>query len=153
MLINPNKTAAFTGHRILGKDFNKDKLYQEIKRLISAKYDTFLVGMAIGFDMECFKALLEFKRAIDIRIIACIPCLNQDERFSRSQKEEYNRLLTLADDKIVISKEYTNTCMKKRNEFMVNYSSVVVAYLRKEKSGTSGTVNYAIKKGVSVKFI
>jgi uncharacterized phage-like protein YoqJ len=109
--------------------------------------------MAIGFDMECFKALLEFKKAIDIRIIACIPCLNQDERFSRSQKEEYNRLLALADDKIVISKEYTNTCMKKRNEFMVNYSSAIVAYLRKEKSGTSGTVNYAIKKGVSVKFI
>ena len=36
MFINPNKTASFTGHRILGTDFDKDKLYQEIKRLISA---------------------------------------------------------------------------------------------------------------------
>ena len=153
MFINPNKTASFTGHRILGTDFDRDKLYQEIKRLILAKYDTFLVGMAIGFDTECFKALLEFRKAMDIKIIACIPCLNQSERFNKKQKDEYLELLSKADDKIVISKEYTDTCMKKRNEFMVDYSTTIVAYLRKEKSGTASTVNYAIKKGKNVRFI
>lgn len=153
LLINPNKTASFTGHRILGKDFNRDKLYAEIKRLVNADYDTFLVGMAIGFDTECFKALLEFRKVMNIKIIACIPCLNQAERFNPKQKEEYLNFLSQADDQIAVSKEYTPTCMKKRNQFMVDYSSVVIAYLRHDKSGTSSTVNYAIKKGVSVKFI
>lgn len=153
LVINPNKTASFTGHRILAKDFNKDKLYTEIKRLINTDYDTFLVGMAIGFDTECFKALLEFRKVMNIRIIACIPCLNQSERFNKDQKEEYENLLNLADDKIAIVKEYTPTCMKKRNQFMIDYSSVVIAYLRHDKSGTSSTVNYAVKTNKKVIFI
>ena len=145
LLINPNKTACFTGHRILSSSFNKDKLTKKVLELIKEDYDTFLVGMAIGFDTEAFKVLLEIKKNIPLKIIACIPCLNQQERFNKKQKEEYEFLLSCADDKIVLSKEYTPTCMNKRNKFMVDYSSAVIAHLTRENGGTANTVAYAIK--------
>lgn len=145
LLINPNKTACFTGHRILSKLFSKTKLKKRILELINDNYDTFLVGMAIGFDTEAFKVLLEIKKQTPIRIIACIPCINQEARFNIKQKEEYRNLLASADDQIIISKEYTPTCMNKRNKFMVDYSSAVIAHLTRENGGTANTVAYAIK--------
>lgn len=150
LIINPNKTASFSGHRILGQDFDLERVKSSILRLIKDGYDTFLVGMAIGFDTACFKVLLDLKKEFPIKIIACIPCLNQSERFNYKQKEEYEYLLNLADDKIVISKEYTNDCMKRRNKFLVEYSTVLICYLRRDKTGTSSTVNYALKRGVKV---
>ena len=153
LLINPNKTACFTGHRILSSLFNITRLKSRILELIKEDYDTFLVGMAIGFDTEAFKVLLELKKEIPLKIIACIPCLNQQERFNRKQKEEYEFLLSNADDKVVISKEYTPNCMNKRNRFMVDYSSTVIAHLMRENGGTANTVAYAIKSGRRVIYV
>ncbi|MDY6367632.1 MAG: SLOG family protein [Clostridia bacterium] len=145
IFINSAKSCCFTGHRILYKDFNKRKVEKIIKDLINKNYDTFLVGMAIGFDTECAKILIELKKEYNIKIIACIPCKNQSARFNKAQKEEYNNLLEKVDERVILSEEYTPTCMKNRNEFMVNNSSVVVAYLKKDFGGTNQTVNYAEK--------
>ena len=79
----------FTGHRVLKKDFSDEKVSEVIDKLINNGYKTFLVGMAIGFDTEAFKVLLEIKKDIPLKIIACIPCLNQQARFNLKQKEEY----------------------------------------------------------------
>ena len=153
LLINPNKTACLTGHRILSKDFSKYKLESKIKQLLLDGYDTFLVGMAIGFDSEGFKVLLKLKEEYPLKIIACIPCLNQSEKFNLKQKKEYEFLLSKADDQILISKEYTPTCMNKRNKFMVDYSTAVIAHLTRENGGTANTVAYAIKKGLNVIYV
>lgn len=153
LVINPNKTVGFTGHRIIEKDFDVNKVEKVVKDLIKNGYDTFLVGMAIGFDTECFKIIYKLKKEYSIKIIACIPCVNQSARFNSKQKQEYGSLLEKADDKIIFSEEYDATCMKKRNRFLVDYSSIMVAYLRHNRSGTSSTVNYAIKKGIKIIFI
>lgn len=151
--INPNTTVSFSGHRVLDKNFDKSKIENAVKRCIHQGYDTFLTGMAIGFDTECFRILLELKKSYNIKIISCIPCINQSERFNSKQKEEYEFLLSNADEKIFISNEYSLGCMQKRNKFMVNYSTVLIAYLRREGTGTSSTVKYAIKKGIKIIFV
>ena len=150
MIIDKVKTCAFTGHRVLGRDFNKAELTRVVKGLINGGFTTFLVGMAVGFDTECFKLLEELKKEYFIKIIACIPCENQDKNFSTPQKIEYKKLLDLADEKIYIAKEYTKNCMFKRNMFMVDSASVLVAYLNTASGGTFQTVNYAIRKGIQV---
>ena len=144
-IIEKAKTVCFSGHRTLEKDFNKLALCNEIIRLIETGYDTFLVGMAVGFDTECFRMLYELKNKNDIKIIACIPCLNQSERFNSFQKAEYDKMLTQADEKIVLSEKYHSKCMQIRNEFMVDNASVLVSYLRKDYGGTKNTVKYAEK--------
>ena len=150
MIFEKEKTCAFTGHRKLGGDFDENKLLSVVTDLIERGYDTFLVGMAIGFDTACFK-LLEFLRGkYKIRLIACIPCEHQDLKFNFKQKAEYRKMLASADERIYVSKEYTKTCMFKRNMFMVDNASVLIAYLTNDSGGTYNTVKYAERKGVNI---
>ena len=150
MIIDKVKTCAFSGHRVLKSDFNKTELTRVIKGLIDGCFTTFLVGMAVGFDTECFKILKEFRQKYPIKIIACIPCENQDKNFTTTQKVEYKKMLDSADEKVYIAKEYTKNCMFKRNMFMVDSASVLVVYLNENKGGTFQTVNYAIRKNVQI---
>lgn len=150
MIIDKIKTCAFTGHRNLGEDYNKTELERVVLGLINGGYTTFLVGMAVGFDTECFKLLENLRKEYPIKIIACIPCLTQAYKFSLKQKAEYEKMLLSADEKVYVSKEYSKTCMFKRNMFMVDSASVLVAYLNTDKGGTFQTVNYAKRKGVEI---
>ena len=79
-----------------------------------------------------------------------MPCPEQPSKFNQRQKEEYFRLLSIADEKKVLSEEYTPYCMQKRNEFMVDNSFAVLCYLNRNSGGTFNTVNYAKKKNVFV---
>ncbi len=152
-LINKARTVALTGHRIVSKNFNREKLKEIFLSLYDKGYDTFLNGMAIGYDTECFKILTQIKSNKDLRIIACIPCKSQSQKFNSEQKKEYENLLNLADEKIFVNQEYTNTCMKKRNEFMVDNASVLVAYQNRDFGGTANTVRYAQKNNVEIIFV
>ncbi len=150
ILINPAKTCAVTGHRALPYNFDTERLKERLEQIMNIGYDTFLVGMALGFDTECFKVLEKIREKNNIKIIACIPCISQADRFNRLQKLEYERMLASADEKVYISEQYDATCMMKRNKFMVDRSSLVLYYLNRNFGGTASTVKYAVKKGVTV---
>ncbi len=151
MNIDRNKTLAVTGHRTLNLDFSKKKLRENFITYIEKGFNTFLIGMAIGFDTVCFQTLESLKKEYgDIKLIACVPCISQAERFSMLQKIEYKRMLSVADEVVYVGKEYTNTCMQKRNMFMVDNASLVFAYIKRDFGGTANTVRYAKKQGVTV---
>ncbi len=140
-----------SGHRVIGKDLNINLLEKIFINLIDNGVDTFLIGMAIGFDTLCFQILEKIKQEKKhIKIIACIPCPSQADKFSLEQKKEYARLIGVADDKVVLSDSYTPSCMQKRNMFMVDNSACVICYLNKNNGGTYNTIKYAEKKGVPV---
>ena len=151
--INPAKTCAFTGHRKGLNDITEQQVEQVINGLIDQNFDTFLVGMALGFDTYCFKILERVRKVKPIKIVACIPCESQNIKFTPKQNQLYQQMLDSADLKILISKEYTPTCMQKRNMFMVDNSSVLVAYLRYEKGGTKNTVEYAKRQNKRIIYL
>ena len=153
LLFYQTKTCAFTGHRAVEKDFDYKKVETLVEKLINVGFDTFLVGMAVGFDSECFKILVKLRNKYKIRIVACIPFLGQDKRFSLAQKKDYENMLALADEKVVISKEYSDDVFKKRNQFMVENSYVLIAYLRNDKSGTASTVKIAERLGKKIFYV
>lgn len=144
------RTIAVTGHRIIEKNFDKKSLEKLFLALTEKNFDTFLIGMALGFDTLCFQILENIRKEKDIKIIACVPCKSQSYKFSLSQKVEYDRMISVADKVIMVSVDYDEKCMQRRNEFMVNNSSGLVAYLRRDKSGTASTVRYAEKKGIPI---
>lgn len=150
IFINKLKACAVTGHRELQKDIDVDKIESLFNQLIDHDFNTFLIGMALGFDTLCFHILEKIRRERKIKIIACIPCKNQDYKYTDYQKKEYARMISVADEKIVLSEQYTPYCMLNRNKFMVDNCSVLIAYLRKDKGGTKYTVNYAQKQNVSI---
>lgn len=153
VFINVARAVSVSGHRIVESDFDKEKLKGVFLSLIERGYDTFLIGMAIGFDTLCFQILEKIREEKDIKIIACIPCKEQDKKFNQAQKAEYARLIKSADGKVLISKEYNQRCMQKRNEFLVNNSSLLVAYLNRDFGGTANTVNYAKSKNLPVIYV
>ena len=150
LFINKARTCAVTGHRVLDAEFNPKKLEKLLKELIDGGFNTFLVGMAIGFDTACFKILRKLKKKNSLSIIACVPCKSQDLKFSLEQKKEYKEMLAVADEVIILSEKYSPSCMQKRNKYMVDNASVLVAYLRRDFGGTYKTYQYAKKVGVPI---
>ncbi len=150
IVLDKNITCAFSGHRELELDFNIKDLKEKILGLINIGYKNFLVGMAIGFDSECAKIIIDLKKTFDIKLIACVPCKEQDKNFNFSQKKEYKYLIENSNEVIVLSENYTPFCMLKRNIFMIDNCSVLTCYLRKNKGGTFNTYNYAVKKGIQI---
>lgn len=145
-------TCSFTGHRIIKKDFNVKILEDIIESLIDKGYRTFLIGMAWGFDLIVFETLLS-KKNKNIDIIACVPCKNQERFFNNKNKEKYFNLLKKADKIVYVSEEYFDGCMQKRNRYMIDNSSVLVAYLYSNLGGTKNAVNYALKQNKEIIYV
>ncbi len=153
LIFNKAKTACFTGHRILDKDFNINTLKESIIWAINHGYNTFLVGLALGFDTICFNVLQGLKSQYEINIIGCIPCPEQPVNFSLEERENYYKMVEKCTETIILSEKYTNYCMQKRNRYMVDNSSLVIAYLKRDFGGTFFTVNYAKKKKIEINYI
>lgn len=147
--IEINKSCAFTGNRdIEGKNIDGEKLKTLIVCLRGKGIKNFLCGMARGFDLYAAEKVIGLREeGLDIKLIACVPCENQDIMFSREDKIKYKAAINLCDEKIVISPHYYNGCMLKRNRFMVDNSCALIVFGDdgEEKTGGTGyTLNYAL---------
>ena len=141
------KTCAFTGHRILEEDFSLKKLKAAIKEVILRGVDTFLVGMAMGFDLYAAETVLSLKRKFPhVKLVACIPCYHQEKNFSLKDKKRYAKILKKVDEQVLVSEEYYSGCMQKRDRYMADKADILIAYLKKETGGTAFTVKYFQKK-------
>lgn len=141
---------AFTGHRQLGGDFDRQLLERVTESLIRRGVNTFLCGMARGFDLAAAEIVLKLKAAYKIKLVACIPYEGQADYFSSSDRERYFNILEYCDEKKVFAKSYNRYCMFARDRYMVENCSVLVCYLRKNSGGTYYTVNCAKSAGVKI---
>lgn len=159
-------TACFTGHRSqkLPWRFNesdprclamKQQLNAEIESAIQRGYRTFLSGMALGFDMMCAEAVIEFRRKYpDITLIGAIPCEDQDCKWQERDKKRYRALLEQLDGKRCIYDTYVGVeCMLERNRYMVNRSSLLIALFDGLPGGTKKTIDYAMSQGLEIRVI
>ncbi len=139
------KVCAFTGHRFLTDDFDRELLKRVTENLAKNGVKKFLCGMAVGFDMESAKAVLEIKKKYGLALVACLPCAEQSANFSEKNKKLYNEILSRCDETVVLEPCYVAGCMYKRDRYLVENSDVLVCFLRRNSGGTYYTVNYARK--------
>lgn len=117
---------------------------------------TLITGMALGFDTVAALVTLKLKKEFpDLFFLQCaIPCKGQEIKWSKKDQESYHNILKQADEVVMVSNEsYTNGCMQKRNEFMVDQAHVILSSWNGEKSGTGNCIKYAKKLGKSVENI
>ncbi len=145
------QTACFTGHRKNVDEAGKIMMQKAVDFALAIGYKTFLCGMAMGFDSIAFDYVQKRKKEYkDITLVACVPCKGQEKNFPESERKAYYNRLKQADETVTLSEEYYAGCMHVRNRFMVDNSSCVIAYLRKNEGGTGYTVKYAEEKGRTV---
>ena len=86
----------------------------------------------------------------DITLEAAIPCEGQSKLWDKNQRRRYNYLVHQCDIETVMQNEYSDDCMQKRNRYMVDRSSVLVAVFDGTSGGTSQTISYAVKNGLEI---
>lgn len=143
------KTCAFTGHRILSENICdlRAALTEQIKHLIlDYNINEFTCGGARGFDMLAAEAVLSLKAEFPmLRLVMVLPCKDQDKYWSEKDKLRHAYILAGADDIIYLSETYDDTCMLKRNRYLIDNCSVCLCYKKSKRGGTAYTVKYAQK--------
>lgn len=111
----------------------------------------FLCGMALGGDTYFCESVLKLRAVCpDVTIEAAIPCETQAARWPEEQRSRYFRLLAQCDYETFVSRRYTSDCMMKRNRYMVERASLLIAVYDGHFGGTMHTVGYAERRGLEV---
>ena len=132
----------------------KDELNARLEGICEMGYRHFICGMAIGCDMYFAEAVLELKKKYpDISLEAAIPCGSQPERWTVEQRKRYNNLLDSSEKVTVLQITYSADCMMKRNMYMVDHSSLLLACFNGSPGGTMNTLLYAQRNAVKTVII
>ena len=155
-------SCTFTGHReekLPWRSDENDPRCLRLKELIADSLETvyhcgirhFICGMATGCDMYFCEAVIELRSAHDdITLEAAIPWEGQSQSWSAALKKRYARLVADCDFYTLVQKDYMPDCLMRRNRYMVDSSSVIIAAYSGRPGGTMSTMLYAIRSGLQV---
>ena len=162
--IDPSRAAAFSGYRkekikLTETDADYTSVREHIVRRTASAvlllrdqgYNTFLCGMATGFDLWAALAVLSLKKQLnDLRLIAVVPYRGQANGFSYEFKELYSKVLAAADCRVCLHQNFTRSCFHERNRAMLDHASALVCYYDGQSGGTAYTVDLARKRDMTI---
>ena len=90
------------------------------------------------------------ERYPDVTLEAAIPCPTQADSWPESQRERYGRLVAACDYETMVSAVYSSSCMLRRDRYMVDHASLLIAAFDGSSGGTRYTVEYALNRGLSI---
>lgn len=94
-------------------------------------YDTFLCGMAHGFDMLCAETLRNLRRNYeykDLKLIAVIPFKGHMDYWDKLWQIKYEKLNNLAFKTVYTSDLYSRECYYIRNRFLIDHARRLICY-------------------------
>lgn len=156
-MVSDKKTirCCFTGHR-------PEKLYMseyEIKQRLKAAteqavrdgFTTFISGMARGVDIWAAETVLNLREKDSrIKLICASPYKGFEKSWSIEERKQYAQIMEKSDFCKFVCEKYMPGCFQKRNCYMVDNSSRVIAAYNGGSGGTRNTVRYAEAKHVEV---
>lgn len=150
MAIDRLHSAAFTGHRTYADEARKP-LREVIRTLSEQGIDTFLCGMARGFDLAAAEAVLRLRdEGLAIRLIAVIPFASQAATFAPTDRQRFQQVVALADEVILLSPTFYRGCYQQRNNFLVDHAAHLIAWYNGTRGGTQYTLLRAAKAGLTI---
>ena len=154
------QTCCFSGHRPdklpWGSDESdprclrlKEELAARLEGVYEAGYRHFLCGMALGCDLYFAEAVLALReRHPELTLEAAVPCDGQANGWPIPAQRRYERLLAECDTVRFVQHKYTPGCMQRRNQYMVDASSLLLAVYDGRRGGTMSTLLYAKRQGL-----
>ena len=147
------KGCSFTGHRRIEPRHRglTELLDKAIAYAYSQDCRDFYIGGALGFDTFAARRTLAFRTFHpDVMVHLILPCKNQTEGWSESDRVIYDVILEAADTVEYIAETYYDGCMKKRNQRLVELCDIMIAYMGRARSGAGQTVRLAKEAGKTV---
>ena len=152
-----SKSVCFTGHRSLeyaDVPIIREKLRDTIEQHIEKGFTEFYNGGARGFDLLSAEVVLSLRELYPhIRLHIIVPCKGQTRGWREEDIALYESIHSRADEVKVLSPFYFNGCMQIRNRYMVDASSVCIAFVREPRGGSADTAKYAEKQGLQVIYL
>ena len=157
-----DNTCCFTGHRPEKLPWRRDEtderclalkrsLTRELEQAYRDGYRHFICGMARGADFYFCEAALDLRdRRTGVTVEAAIPCEEQAARWSDAERVRYFDLVGHCDLETMVQHHYDRGCMLRRNRYMVDRSSRLLAVYDGLLGGTMYTITYAKKRGLEV---
>lgn len=154
-------TCCFTGHRPDKLPWGTDEaaencvvlklqMEQALERAYAEGFRHFICGMARGADLYFAEAVLALReRYPDITVEAARPCETQADAWPEEEQKRYADILGRCNFETLVQHTYDRGCMMRRNRYMVDRSSrIIAAYDGVPKGGTAQTLAYAMRRGL-----
>ena len=146
----PEKIANFTPateHNI------RQALRTELRKAYSAGYRRFLSGMAPGFDLWAADEVLKMRAEPgfeDTELVAVVPYPTFSRSFNEQAKALYKHAIGQASETIFIADSYHHAVFSRRNDYLIENSSLLLCYYEGTAGGTRYTVKKAIRSGIPI---
>ena len=156
------ESCCFTGHRpekLPWGENEQDPRCLALKRRIAAAaeaayekgYRHFICGMARGCDWYFCESVLDLReRRAGVTVEAAIPYPKQADGWPEADQRRYHSLLDRCNQQIMVSNFYHRGCLLRRDRYMVDHASLLIAAFNGTTGGTSYTMQYAIRRGIEI---
>ena len=144
---------SFTGHRqekLTSSPENVQQwLEEQIRAAVDDGYFTFITGMAMGVDIWAGEIVVRLRETDSrLHLIAAVPWPGFSARWNAEWKSSYENLIKKADLVKFVARQYDPSIFVRRNTWMVDHSSRLIAYYNGESGGTKDMIRYAQDNGV-----
>ncbi|MBQ6608923.1 MAG: DUF1273 family protein [Oscillospiraceae bacterium] len=145
----------FTGHRPEKLAQSPEEVQQwltdQIKDAIADGYLTFITGMSMGVDIWAGEIIVNLRENDPrLHLIAAVPWPRFSARWNAEWKTRYERLIKRADLVKHISRTYDPSVFTKRNFWMVEHCTRVIAFYNGSDGGTKEMIEYAQERDIDV---
>lgn len=129
----------------------KQKMADAVETAYEEGYRHFICGMAMGCDLYFCACVLELRRRFpDVTVEAAIPCPTQADAWPETQRQRYLQMVADCDFETLVSERYSPSCMQRRDRYMVDHASLLIAAFDGSAGGTRYTVEYAMRRGLEI---
>lgn len=160
--MNRATTCCFTGHRpekLPWREDEEDPRCLALKAKLSAALEDscergirhFMCGVDLGagfYFCEAVIALRERRPEITLEAVLC--CEEQASHWTEQDRERYFNLVANCDQETMVQRRYDEGCVLRRNRYMVERSSRLIAVYSGLLGGTMYTISYAQKRGLDI---
>ena len=155
-------SCCFSGHRPAKLPWGSDeddlrcvalkrRLWDAMEAAYAEGYRHFICGMAQGCDFYFCELALQLRQKYgDVSVEAAIPCATQSASWGGADQQRWRQLVDACDYETLVSDTYSSTCMQRRDRYMVDHASLLIAAFDGSVGGTRYTVEYALRRGISI---
>lgn len=117
-------------------------------------YTTFISGAAKGVDFWAAKLVLKHRSIrLEIQLVCAVPYRGFGLHWKGGPSELFSKAIQAADSVHYICDSFSRFVYQRRNEWMVNRSSLLIVAYSDVSGGTRNTMEYAKRQGGDIQYL